>query len=135
MFLDGRWKFNRNSTIPSDGWFFLSLEAVCQFLIIRSRCMELSFYFSNIESFNSVIDTSSLSYRIVAQYTEDFKNCWNNYWMQEYQPWQLGNLLVQSTLLTGCFSYVTGFNSIRGLDWGLLVMVNTYSISFHNSAY
>ena len=125
MFLYGIWKFNRNSTILLDG--FLSLEAGCQFLI-RSRCMELSFYFSNIESFNSVIDTSSLSYRIVAQYTEDFKNCWNNYWMQEYQPWQLGNLLVQSTLLTGCFSYVTGFNSVRGLDWGLLVMVNTYSM-------
>ena len=107
---------------------FLSWEAVCQFLITRSRCMELCFYFSNIESFNSLIDISSLSYRIVAQHAKDFKNCWNNYSMQEYQPWQLGNLLVQSTLLTGCFSYVTGFNSIRGLDWRLLVMVNIYSI-------
>lgn len=54
---------------------FLPLEAVYQFLITRSRCMELSFYFSNIESFNSIIDISSLSYRIVAQCTEDFKNC------------------------------------------------------------
>lgn len=41
LHLDVRWKFNRNSVVPPNGQF-LSLEAVCKFLVTRSRCMELS---------------------------------------------------------------------------------------------